>query len=249
VFIHSNVRTEAKKEKSRSRMTDKAAKNTQARIETIRNKTITHTLPEQDCTSKKSTSFLSVPKSSRNLISTSLRQQLLASYVSQYHITSPGEAPDGCTWITAIPLIAAPIKALETSAYALSLARLSASMNNPDMIQESLNLYTQGLRHLQKALWDPKLMCHDETLAACVLLSMYEVFRCPNNSGAAYSAHHNGCARLIQLRGPMAHIDGLGHSIFQWFRYVGVSASSLFHNSILMILDSSLDGNKINFSL
>lgn len=170
-------------------------------------------------------SMITDPRRSHGLIVVSVRQQLLATYVSQYEYASACSAPDGCTWITTIPSMLNPTKALESAAYALSLARLSTSLNSRDMEQESLKVYTEGLHYFQRALWNPKLMYSDETLAACVLLTMYEVFQCPSNSRTAYVNHQSGCARLIQLRGPIAHSYGLGHSIFQWFRFMGVCDS------------------------
>jgi hypothetical protein len=116
----------------------------------------------------------------------------------------------------------APTQALETSAFALCTARLGRQSNDQDLIQHSLNLYTQGLNQLQRALWDPRMMYKDETLGACMLLAMYELVECPSNGRSGFLSHHNGCARLIQLRGAEAHATGLGHSIFIHFRVIGV---------------------------
>jgi Fungal specific transcription factor domain len=250
VFVHSDTATEAKKEKARHRIKDRVVKRKDAKIEIVRNSISLDYSPYDESFSVQYIESLTESKSTYSLISTSLRQQLLASYVGQYQILSPCAAPDGCTWITAVPSISNPTKALETAAYALSLARLGTVLNARDMLQESLQLYTQGLYHLQKALLDSKLMYSDETLAACVLLTMYEVYRCPNNSREAYSAHHKGCAKLIQLRGPVAHADGLAHSIFQWFRFMGVRNFCFrLHSNVLITLDSRGVGNKINLSL
>jgi hypothetical protein len=172
--------------------------------------------------------------SSINLVSSCLRQQMLASYVAQYQTLSPSALTNARAWITIIPSIPFPTKALETAAYSVSLARLGAVLDAPDMQQESLKLYTQGLRHTQRALWDPKLMYSDETLGACMLLAMYEVFQCPSDSRTAYLSHHDGCAKLIQLRGPAAHTEGFAHSIFQGFRFMAVSMVSLSLNSSVL---------------
>src|SRR6185295_3398574 len=107
------------------------------------------------------------------------QRQILATYVSQYQTVSVPAArttEDVRSWITLIPSIPSPSKALETAAYAVSLARLGTALNAEYMRQESLKLYTQALRSIQFALWDPKLMYDDETLCASVLLSIYELF-------------------------------------------------------------------------
>jgi hypothetical protein len=178
-----------------------------------------------------------------SLVSAGLRQQILASYVAQYQSSSPSSTEtDSRAWIAALPLIPSPTKALETATYAVSLARLGATLHAPDIQRESLKLYTQSLRRTQMALWDRRLMYSDETLAACMLLAIYEVYECPGRSRAAYINHFNGCAKLIQLRGPAAHTDGLAHAIFQGFRLMGVSISSdLFvvqHTNRVQTLDA-----------
>jgi hypothetical protein len=186
--------------------------------------------------------------SSTSLVSTCLRQQILASYVSQ-QVTTPDSASitDSRAWLTTLPAIPSPTKALETAAYAVSLAKFGATLGAPDIKRESLKLYTQGLRRTQMALEDPKSMYSDETLAACMLLGIYEIFECPGGSRRAYKSHFGkpltrrailrlllilpfiaGCAKLIQLRGPAAHMEGLAHSIFQGFRFMGVSITNLF---------------------
>jgi hypothetical protein len=129
--------------------------------------------------------------SSMSLVSTCLRQQILASYVSQYQtMSTAGVITDSRAWLTNLPSIPSPSKALEAAAYAVSLARLGAMSDAPDMKQESLKLYTEGLRRTQVALEDPKLMYSDETLGACMLLGIYEVFECPGGSRRAYLSHH-----------------------------------------------------------
>jgi hypothetical protein len=129
--------------------------------------------------------------SSVSLVSACLRQQMLASYVSQYQTMShSGNITDPRAWLTTLPSIPSPSKALETAAYAVSLARLGATFGAPDMKQESLKLYTQGLRRAQRALEDPNMIYSDETLGACMLLGIYEVFECPGGSRRAYESHH-----------------------------------------------------------
>jgi hypothetical protein len=153
----------------------------------------------------------------------SVRQQLVVSFASQYQTSTLSHTQGIRSWIADIPFIKTPSKALEISAYAVALARLGSHMDDQLLIQESLSLYTHGLKLLQKALWDPELMYNDETLAACMLLALYEVFECPSETKAGYITHYNGCARLVQLRGPQAHAQGLGHSVFLGFRFMGVS--------------------------
>jgi transcription factor-like protein len=150
-----------------------------------------------------------------------MRQQLLNSF---FHRSATTLSPfGGQRWYSMIPDWPTPAKPLESAALALAVSRMGLDLKDSRYTQESLRLYTQGLKQVQLALWDPKRMYADETLGACMLLTMYEVVECPSKGRLGYVSHHNGCARLVQLRGPKAHIDGLGHSIFLQFRYISVS--------------------------
>ena len=151
------------------------------------------------------------------------RQQLLSTFIDGY-IPSTRLGPDGQKhWLCMLPELPTLTKALETSTMAICTARWGREIDNPALTKESLNLYTQGLRELQTALWDPELMYKDETLGACMALATYEIMECPSDSRQAYVSHQQGCAKLIQLRGPEAHSSGLGHQIFLTFRIQGVS--------------------------
>ncbi|KAF5654068.1 hypothetical protein F25303_1749 [Fusarium sp. NRRL 25303] len=83
---------------------------------------------------------------------------------------------------------------------------------------QSLKLYTRGLYELQKAIDNPKTRLDDQTLAACVLLGMFEFAECPGRTVSAYMRHYQGAMALLQLRGPEQHISGLAHDMFQVLR-------------------------------
>jgi hypothetical protein len=155
--------------------------------------------------------------STNSLVSSSMRQQMLDILVS-----TPG-ASDARNWMVHITSLSSPIKALESAAYAISLARMSVALEAPEIRQEGRKQYTQSLYHLQRAL--SQSLCEDEILGACMLLAMYEVFECPSNSRVAYHSHFHGCAKLIQSRGPSMYTEGLGHALFQGFRLMGVSGT------------------------
>lgn len=126
-------------------------------------------------------------------------------------------------WLVQIPALPQLTKALDAAMMALCVAKLGEVHNDETLIYESLKLYRRGLNQLQLALWDPNLMLHDQTLTACIALGMYEMSQCPNKSKHGYVSHNLGCQRLVQLRGPEAHIEGLGHAVFVHFRIQAVS--------------------------
>lgn len=152
-------------------------------------------------------------------------QQLLFSTIfSPYHSE---KRPEAGHWLTRLPALPQMSKALEVSALAFCTAKLGRRYNDESLVRESLKVYVDGLRQLQKALWDPKAMFEDDTIGACLLLAMYEIFECPAQSRNGYKSHYDGCARLVQMRGPSAHASGLGHSIFLSFRHIGVRFTSI----------------------
>ncbi|KAJ9612614.1 hypothetical protein H2200_004211 [Cladophialophora chaetospira] len=105
---------------------------------------------------------------------------------------------------------------------ALCVAKIGDLCGDEGLTYESLKLYQRSLRQLQLALWDPELMLDDQTLTACLALGMYEMSQCPNRSKQGYVSHTLGCRRLVELRGPEAHMDGLGHAVFIHFRVQGI---------------------------
>lgn len=72
-------------------------------------------------------------------------------------------------------------------------------------------------------------MYQDETLAACMLLIMYEVFECPDGNFKGWEGHVRGCARLFELRGSKSYGEGLGMRLFLSFRQLEVSLSQRSH--------------------
>ncbi|EXJ75533.1 uncharacterized protein A1O5_00039 [Cladophialophora psammophila CBS 110553] len=151
-----------------------------------------------------------------------LRQRLLEAYLDN-HLSKNTLGPmQQRVWLIQIPKLPNLVPALEVSMMALSLAKLGEVYHDEGLTHESLKLYREALHQVQLALWDPDLMLHDQTLAACVALGMYEMSQCPNRSKHGYISHTLGCQKLIQLRGAEAHMDGLGHSIFVHFRVQGI---------------------------
>jgi len=156
------------------------------------------------------------------------RQQLLNLFISSHfpsHLIngSPGSEKNWHLLLLEMPTMT---RALETSILAVCLSRLGRMKDDQDILIESLRLYTLGLSDLQRALWDAKLMYVEETLAACMALTMYAVLECPGKSGRGYVSHQHGAWRLLQLRGAKAHTSGLGHLIFCAIR---THAVSVFH--------------------
>lgn len=154
-----------------------------------------------------------------------LRQQLLEVYLDNHLSKNNSLGPmQQRVWLIQIPGLPHLTPALESSMMALCLSKLGDVHNDPTLVHESLKLYQRSLHQLQLALWEPELMLDDQTLTACLALGMYEMSQCPNRTKHGYISHTLGCRRLVQLRGPEAHVDGLGHAIFVHFRIQGASS-------------------------
>jgi Fungal specific transcription factor domain len=151
--------------------------------------------------------------------------QFISSWIPDADLAVQKRKPkDGMVWLMLLPELSTRTRALEVSTLALCTARVGRLHDDPVLVNESMELYGQGLRELQKALWDPNMMYKDETLAACIALSMYEVLECPLKNSSGWVTHSQGCARLVQLRGPKAHISALGHQLFLSARFMLVSS-------------------------
>ena len=117
--------------------------------------------------------------------------------------------------------------ALETAVSAFFAARLARRHNDPNLIHKSRAMYSVGLEHLQQSLRNPRTRLSDETLATCMMLSLYELTEAPVGTAGKYRTHQNGAMMLLQMRGPDACSSPLGLSIFLGIRSQTVGYPSL----------------------
>jgi hypothetical protein len=116
--------------------------------------------------------------------------------------------------------------ALQTSMAAFLASQVGRENGDMDLVHRSRGLYVTALDHLQAALRSPRTRLSDETLAACMTLSLYELIECPGGpQGSSYMAHMRGALMLLQMRGPEACVSPLGHSLFLGIRSQTVSIS------------------------
>jgi hypothetical protein len=125
-------------------------------------------------------------------------------------------------WFTLIPTLPDITSALEASILAVCTSKLGRANGDMILVRESLKFYTQGLWELQKALWDPKLMYREETLAACLSLIIYELFECPEHTINAWLSHSKGCSKLLEMRGPKAYDTEFAHELFVTMQHLEV---------------------------
>ena len=149
-------------------------------------------------------------------------QQLFARAIT----SQSNQVPDSCSAVKPWNAIASTFIKSDSSLCAAPLACcvawLGRQANDKRMTDASRDLYLQGLYQVRKALSTHVNVRQDDTLGACMALVMYETLECPELSKASYSWHREGCARLIELRGPEAHQEASGHELFLAFRIHGV---------------------------
>ena len=172
----------------------------------------------------------SLPLYTETLLQSSFREQLMGTF---FHFNVSGHATRNMmTWLSFLPGMPTPMKALETSAFAISTAWMGQMHDDQVLLKESVRLYVRGIRELHLALKDPKLLYKDETLGACAALAIYEILQGDRGS---YRNHCDGTLQLLKLRTPALHSSGLGFKIFLGCRFMGVSVSYLLDSFVLIV--------------
>lgn len=82
------------------------------------------------------------------------------------------------TWLAEAVRFNNPGKALEYSLHALCITRIGRFSGDQALVVKGSVALGQALRELQLALSSPKLAGTDDTLASCLVLSIYEVNLC-----------------------------------------------------------------------
>ncbi|KAF3391370.1 hypothetical protein F1880_007677 [Penicillium rolfsii] len=92
--------------------------------------------------------------------------------------------------------------AVNSALNAVGLAALSNIRMSPQMMLKARREYTAALSHTNQALQDPIKSKQDDILAAVVLLGMFEVMTCTDDSFIdRWMKHMDGAAQLIDHRG------------------------------------------------
>lgn len=161
--------------------------------------------------------------------STALRQQFhylfLAAHMPSQVLESKSDMKSaaGVGWLVQLQDVAIQSPALDTSIAAFFASRAGRSNNDMDLVHRSRSMYLCGLERVKRAVDNPRTRCSDETLAACIALSFYELTECPGGAFGAFKTHMQGAMALLQLRGPEGCTSPLGHSSFLFLRAQTVS--------------------------
>jgi hypothetical protein len=133
-------------------------------------------------------------------------------------------------WLDQISSPASSSEAFERATFAVCLAKIGRLESDDALVRQSFAHYSASLMTLRHLLQDPVRVLEDHTLGICAASVIYEILECPNGR-EAYLMHLEGCARLIQLRGPGSTSQGLAHNIFLMHRLQYVCLG--FRNDLL----------------
>lgn len=162
-----------------------------------------------------------------NCSSTVNRQQITSLFRSRYIpdtlykesclVSTPG------FWVDTILSMSMSERSLELSYVAVSCGRIGKDMDDPRLLQQGWKAYCAGIQELQRALLDPNRMLSDETLAASMMLALYEVFEGVSPGYTAWMTHVRGATKLMVARQPASHSSELAHRLFLGHRLQEVS--------------------------
>lgn len=116
---------------------------------------------------------------------------------------------------------------LKDAMLAVTLSRVGTHSGNNDVTRSGLFHHNECLRELTRNINLQKVVCSDQTIAACLVLSLYEVICSPASQGSNWQNHMRGIETIFQLRGPRAFTSGIAHYLFVAARVNVVSFSNL----------------------
>ena len=105
----------------------------------------------------------------------------------------------------------------KTLALAFSAASLAALANRPNaksLLLKAEERYSRAIRYVNHALRDPVEQKTDETLAAVLLLGLFETIMSRKVSMTAWGSHIDGSVMIVKMRGKNQLKTPLGHALF-----------------------------------
>ncbi|EGX96002.1 C6 zinc finger domain protein [Cordyceps militaris CM01] len=184
----------------------------------------------------------------------SLWQQLHHVFLAAYMPRQGMGAADNADYVTGNWLLqlqgrSSPLPALQTAVAAFAAAQIGRAHSDARLVSQSAHLYLRSLEHLRHALAYPATRLHDDTLAACLTLGIYELTETPRprrhttalqlqqQENTAYSKHMIGAMMLLQLRGPDGNNTPLAHSLFLSLRRHVINTTLITHTDSFLCHD------------
>lgn len=138
-------------------------------------------------------------------------------FPSKQTVDIPQQLKSHGNWLKMLPPKTGTNDLLDTAVRAVTLAHLGRLHGSERFLQESQPYYGRTLRLLGSALTDNLTGMAEETLAATILLSFYEMFA--SKSNLSWIQHAGGAGALMRVRGPDAHRFGFEREMFIAYRH------------------------------
>lgn len=168
----------------------------------------------------------------------SIDERTAHHFVSNYVLVPPQGTERGYLQFV-LPLIKAerPSPHFKLAFEACALAYFSNRMGNAAHLEkEALAKYVKALATTGSAIRDPVESKQDATIAAVILLSLFENITSRHFGMLAWSSHTEGAIQLVHSRGREMLNTSLGRDIFVTVRTQQVSAEiSCFHSDYALI--------------
>lgn len=173
-----------------------------------------------------------LPSSSLQLLPTSLNltawTTLHASLFNSFFLPRNRYVRRICTpfahsaqWTEIAPLLLHNDRNLQLAYLAISCSRIGYDNEDDNLRASGKKLYGKALSEMQRSLVDPRRRYSAETLLACIVLGLYEVFEhqtpAPdqvNMSHHGWLSHSAGVECLLKARGPDGYTTDNAHPIF-----------------------------------
>jgi hypothetical protein len=104
-----------------------------------------------------------------------------------------------------------------TLSYAFGAVALAGMGNRPNaktLLPSAGEQYSRALQHVNAALRDPVLQKADSTLAAVMLLGLFELITSRRTNIMAWGSHIDGAVMLVKMRGKKQLRTKIGQSLF-----------------------------------
>lgn len=164
-----------------------------------------------------------------------LKLQFHSLFLESYLPSDPKLGPGLTqTWLAEAVRFNNPGKALEYSLHALCMTRIGRIAGDEALVVKGGMAYGHSLRELQLALSSPKLAGTDDTLATCLVLSIYELFESTTNSTEGHEKHITGIERLVAWRGPGKHESALAKALLKNVVYTSMVKSIQYRKTSLL---------------
>lgn len=138
-------------------------------------------------------------------------------FPSKQTMDIPEQMKSHGNWFKRLPQLTGRNDLLDTAVRAVTLAHLGRLHGSEMFLHESQPYYGKTLRLLSSSLADASTGMAEETLAATILLSFYEMFS--SKSNMSWIQHAGGAGALMRARGPEAHRFGFEREMFLAYRY------------------------------